>query len=217
MKHIVALLCSSLWLHAAIPVVAQDFYTDFALVVQLPSYEAFITNLGDSPIRVDGYQITSATGGLNPVGWERLSSSGPEIVAALGPGADQFFAANPTMNSLTELNPTSSATWPPGASWSIGFPFKTDDPSFLRDAVFRFSSPDGLVLTGGTVIPASALAPAALLVIPEPSSGVLYLMAAAGISAFRMAACRLFLPSRGNRRVGRLSIALKCVTEKLST
>jgi hypothetical protein len=115
------------------------------------------------------------------------------------------------------LNPTSSATWPPGASWSIGFPFKTDDPSFLRDAVFRFSSPDGLVLTGGTVIPASALAPAALLVIPEPSSGVLYLMAAAGISAFRMAACRLFLPSRGNRRVGRLSIALKCVTEKLST
>jgi hypothetical protein len=96
------------------------------------------------------------------------------------------------MNSLTELNPTSSATWPPGVSWSIGFPFKSDDPLFALDAVFRFSSPDGLVLTGGTVIPPSALAPATLLIIPEPPSVMICLLAVLGCLAFRFAASQSF-------------------------
>ena len=159
----------------------EDVYPDFALVVQLPSYETFMTNLGDSPIRVDGYQIASASGSLSPNDWVRLSSSGPEIVTALGPGADQFFAANPNVNSLAELNPFSSATWQPGQSWSIGFPFNSNDPNFVLDAVFRFSSPDGLVLNGSTVVPPSELFPAAFLVIPEPSSSMLCLLAATGI------------------------------------
>jgi hypothetical protein len=160
---------------------AQEFYPDFALVVQLPSYETFMTNLGDSPIRVDGYQITSVSGSLNPSGLARLGASGPEGVAALGPGVSQFFAANPSNNSLSELNPISSATWQPGQSWSIGFPFNSGDPNFVRDAVFRFSSDDGLVLTGGTVVPPSVLARAAFLVIPEPSNCVLCLVAVAGL------------------------------------
>jgi hypothetical protein len=119
-----------------------------------------------------------------------LGSAGPAVVTALGPGATQFFAANPSKNSLSELNPVSSATWQPGQSWSIGFPFNVQDPNFIRDAVFRFSSPDGLVLTGGTVIPPSQLSLAAFLVIPEPSSGMLCLIAILGTLAFRPASDR---------------------------
>jgi hypothetical protein len=149
---------------------AQEFYPDFALVVQLPSYEAFLTNLGGSPIRVDGYAVASASGSLSVAGWAPLDSAGPEIVAALGPGADGFVTANPSQTSLAELNPFGSASWQPGQSWSIGFPFDSADPEFVLDAVFRFASPDGLVLTGGTVVPPGDLYPAALVVVPEPST-----------------------------------------------
>jgi hypothetical protein len=170
MKSVGFVISLLVGLSAVSPATAQDFFPGFALVVELPSYEAFLTNLGDSPIKVDGYQITSESASLSPDGWARLGSSGPEIMAALGPGADQFFAANPNANSLAELNPSSSATWQPGQSWSIGFPFQSNDPNFLLDAVFRFASPDGLVLTGGTVIPPSVLSLAAVMVIPEPTA-----------------------------------------------
>lgn len=62
----------SLWvllgLSAVSTAAAQDFYPDFALVVQLPSYESFLTNLGGSPVRVDGYQISSKSGSLKSDG-----------------------------------------------------------------------------------------------------------------------------------------------------
>jgi hypothetical protein len=184
MYRAVLLLCILLGPNAVSTVTAQGFFPDFALAVQLPSYETFIANLGDTPIRVDGYQITSTSGSLSPGGWKRLGSSGPEAVAALGPGAAQFFAANPTANSLTELNPISSATWQPGQFWSIELPFNTRDLDSVRNTVFRFSSPDGIVLTGGTVVPPGQLFPAALHVVPEPSS-VLLMVAAAMLSTFR--------------------------------
>lgn len=182
MIRVVVSLCFLTWLNAASTIAAQGFYPDFALVVQLPSYETFMTNLGNSPITVDGYSITSPSASLSPSGWNRLSSSGPEIVEALGPGADQFFAVSATATALAELNPASSATWQPGQSWSIGFPFNPDFVG-IPDAVFDISSPDGLLLTGGTVVTSPDMAPAALLVVPEPSSGVLCLLAVVGISA----------------------------------
>jgi hypothetical protein len=141
-----------IWPNTVSTVAAQGFYPDFALVVQLPSYETFMINLGDSPIRIDAYFISSPFGSLSPSGWNQLSSSGPEIVEALGPGADQFFAVSATANGLAELNLAGSATWQPGQSWSIGFPFNSDVVGFA-DAVFEISSPDGLLLTGGTVVP----------------------------------------------------------------
>ena len=181
MKRVVLTLCFLTWLNAVSSVAAQGFYPDFALVVQLPSYETFMTNLGDSPIKVDAYVITSQSGSLSPSGWNRLESSGPEIVEALGPGADQFFAVSATATQLAEINPASSATWQPGESWSIGFPFNPDVVGFA-DAELLISSPDGLLLTGGTVVTSPVLAPAALLVVPEPSGGVLCLLAIVGIS-----------------------------------
>jgi hypothetical protein len=168
MKRTVLSLCLLMWLNAVSTVVAQGFYPDFALVVQLPSYETFMTNLGDSPIRVDGYSILSPSGSLSPSGWKTLSSAGPEIVAALGPGANQFFAVGPTVNSLTELNLAGSATWQPGQSWSIGFPFNPDVAGFA-DAVFQIASPDGLLLTSGAVVTSPERAQAAFRVVPEPS------------------------------------------------
>jgi hypothetical protein len=177
MKRVVLSLCFLMWLNAVSTAAAQGFYPDFALVVQLPSNEAFLTNLGNSPIRIDYYEITSPTGSLSPSGWKRLSSAGPEIVAALGPGADQFLALSAGVNDLVEGNLASSATWQPGQSWSIGFPFNSDVPGFAIDAAFHISSPDGLLLTSGTVVFSPERAPAALLVVPEPSSGVLCLLA----------------------------------------
>jgi hypothetical protein len=168
MKRVLLSLCFLAWLNAVATVAAQGHYPDFALVVQLPSYETSLTNLGDSPIKVDAYSILSASGSLSPSGWKTLSSAGPEIVAALGAGANQFFEVNPTVNSLIELNPISSATWQPGQSWSIGFPFNPDVVGFA-DAVFHISSPDGLLLTGGTVVFSPEQALASLLVVPEPS------------------------------------------------
>ena len=164
------------------PAGAEDLYPDFALVVQLPSYEAFLTNFSDAPLRVDGYNILSALGSLRVAGWAPLHAAGTEIVAALGPGADGFLAANPHPTSLAELNPLGSATWQPGQSWSMGFPFNSADPGFVFDPVFKFASPDGLVLTGGTVVPPSQLARAALLAVPEPSSLWLMLIAAPALA-----------------------------------
>lgn len=185
MKPTMLLPCLLLGLNSVAPVAAQGFYPDFAVVVRLPSNEAFLTNLGGKPLRVDGYAIASASGSLSPGGWAPLGSAGAEIVAALGPGADGFFIANPSQTSLAELNPLGSATWQPGQSWSIGFPFQSRDPNFVRDAVFRFSSPDGLVLTGGTVVPPGELSPAALIVVPEPSSSAICLLAAVAAGAYR--------------------------------
>jgi hypothetical protein len=191
MKRALVLLCLSSALSAVSTVDAQDFYPDFALVVQLPSYETFLTNLGDAPIRVDSYRITSVSGSLNPGGWASLDSAGPGIVDALGPEADQFdVVAALTPQHLMELNPVGSATWQPGQTWSIGFPFDSDNPDFVLDAVFQFSSPDGFTLSGGTVVPPLELAPAAFLVIPEPPTGMLCVLAAVGILALKAGACR---------------------------
>ena len=188
MKPFMLLPCLLFGFNLSSPARAEDLYPNFALVVHVPSYEAFLTNLGDAPIRVDGYAILSASGSLNPAGWAPMDSAGPEIVAALGPGADGFFLANPSQTSLAELNPLSSATWQPGQSWSIGFPFNSADPDFVFDTVFKFASPDGLVLTGGTVVPPSQLALAALLAVPEPSSLLLAALATAGLFWRRRAA-----------------------------
>jgi hypothetical protein len=99
-----------------------------------------------------------------------LSSAGPEIVAALGPGADQFGTLSESAVELIEANFPSSATWQPGQSWSIGFPFNPDVLGGALDAVFRISSADGLLLPSGTVVSSEEEALGALVVVPDPSS-----------------------------------------------
>jgi hypothetical protein len=173
MKFVALLSGILLGLSAVSSATAQELFPDFALVVQLPGYEAFLTNLGESPIRVDGYAISSPSGSLDPTGWEPMDSAGAGVVAALGPGADQFFSANPSATSLAELNPISFATCQPGQRWSIGFPFRSDEPNFVLDPVFRFASPDGVVLTGGIFVPPSTLTLATVMVIPEPKAAAM--------------------------------------------
>jgi hypothetical protein len=191
MKRALALLCFLSSLNAVSTVAAQEFYPDFALVVQLPSYETFLRNISSSPIRVDRYRITSESNSLSPSGWASLDSAGPEIVDALGPGADQFETVGAIDSSLlSELNLLGSGTWQPGQSWSIGFPFNSDDPNFVFDAEFEVSSPDGLVLSGGTIVLDGVLAPAVVLIVPEPTSGALLVLAAAGTLALRAGRCR---------------------------
>jgi hypothetical protein len=182
MKRILVLLSLSSMLVAA-KARAQEFYPDFALLIQLPSYETFLKNVGASPVTVDGYFITSQSDSLSPSGWASLdAANGPAIVSALGPGADQFDvlgAVDPGL--LGELNLLGSATWQPGKSWSIGFPFDSDDPEFVFDPVFRFSSEGGLVLSGGTLVPGDGYALATILIVPEPS--VAAMLAALAVAA----------------------------------
>ena len=186
MKRTLASLCLLSALSASGPAVAQEFYADFALVVEVPSYEAFLTNLGDAPIRVDSYRISSLSASLSVNGWDSLdSANGPAIVAALGPGADQFDVGGAVSPSqLVEFNNLGSATWQPGQSWSIGFPFHTADPEFELDPVFEFSSPDGLFLSGGTFIPGGqqTFVVATFQVVPEPTT---LLLALCCIAAWR--------------------------------
>jgi hypothetical protein len=170
MKRVLVPLWYMSMLNVVAPVAAQDFFPDFGLVVQLPSYETFLTNLGDSPISVDHYEIASLSGSLSPTGWASMDSAGPEIVNALGPGADQFDAiAAISPSLLAEFHLLGSATWQPGQSWSIGFPFDSDDPEFVLDPVFRFSTTGGFYLPGGTETLPDDLGRGAFLVIPELS------------------------------------------------
>ena len=53
MQRVVLLFCFLISLNAVSRLGAQGFYPDFAVVVQLPSYETFLTNLGNSPVRID--------------------------------------------------------------------------------------------------------------------------------------------------------------------
>jgi hypothetical protein len=184
MKGLLRSLCLLGAVSTSSGIAAEEFYADFALVVRLPSYEAFLTNVGDSPIGVDHYRITSESGSLRPAGWASLESAGPAIVAALGPGADGFSMAPPDPSSLAEFNLLGWATWQPGQSWSIGFPFDSQDPDFVLDAVFRFSSNEGVLLSGGTLVPEDGIALAVLLVVPEPNT--MALLGLAVVSLFQL-------------------------------
>lgn len=136
------------------------------LEVELSDLETWISNYTPSAISVDGYQINSSSGILDPVNWQSIRDSSianpPAVTAALGSGALQFLEFGTSTTDLSELNFTSVGTWQPGTRWSIGFPFGTSRSLFLSrpfDASFEYTGPD----LGGVALGSISL-------IPEPTA-----------------------------------------------
>src|SRR5262245_61075469 len=97
------------------------------LDIQLGTLETFISNFTGAAVPIDGYQIASPIGILDPVDWNSIADSAvsnpASVSATLGSGALSFIEAAPTVNSLSELDVVSSGTWQHTTRWSIGYPF----------------------------------------------------------------------------------------------
>ena len=161
-----------LFVSAALPATANPM---FALVVEAPGFEASLVNLGGSPITVAGYTIQSPSGSLDPTGWVSLAdAAGPEIVAALGPGADDFVeAGTPSSSFLAELNsnpnPLVGGTWQPDQSWPIGAPLGADP---ILDLTFTYYDPVRDETFQGPVIYQQIPEPAAVWLLCGSAIGV---------------------------------------------
>jgi hypothetical protein len=86
---------------------------EVTLTVDPVSGEAILTNTSDFALHLDGYSISSASGSLNPDGWESLDFQLP-----LG-----WIASNPTEFALSELMPEGTMALQPGQSFELGLLF----------------------------------------------------------------------------------------------
>ena len=151
-----------------------------SLEIHLGNLETWISNNTAVVISSDGYQISSASGILDPVNWQSIddsaTSSPAALSAALGSGALSFIEVSPTSNNLTEFDLASTATWQPGTRWSIGFPFGTSPGHFQSrpfDARFEYTAAFGGVSTGSIEF------------IPEPACLTFAVTALLGIAFTR--------------------------------
>ncbi len=167
---ICGLLCSSAY--------AGDPDPKLSLVVEVPTYQAFLTNIGHSSISMRAYSITSVSESMNYDGWAPLANvSDQELIDAFGPDAPGFVSLTLPGNALdvSEANLGSGlAVFEPGQSWSIGFPFASNAPNFVADAVFEYVDALTNQVNG----------PVAYVQVPEPMNGALLLsaMSAVGIA-----------------------------------
>jgi hypothetical protein len=146
------------------------------LEIKLADLKTWISNNTASVISADGFQISSASGILDPVDWRSIAdaaASDPAAVsAALGSGALSFIEFQSSSHNLSELDPISMATWQPGTRWSIGFPFGTSVSQFHSrafDGTFEYTAPAGGVFA------------APIHLIPEPASISLAVAATIGL------------------------------------
>lgn len=104
--------------------------------------EIVLTNELATPLDLDGYEITSSNGLLNPAGWVSFAEQGI---------AGWQEAPNSSDHGLAEFNPTPGQAFvlQPGASASIGVAYTTDPTAAMEavgfgneyeDVAFRFSS-----------------------------------------------------------------------------
>ncbi|WP_197527431.1 PQQ-dependent sugar dehydrogenase [Pirellulimonas nuda] len=99
-----------------------------------------INNNGDD-VAIDGYSILSASGGLDPTGWQSLASRQYE-------GWEE---ASPTANALSELNADGTLDIAGSGSIAFGNPFVGTQVAFgmnLEDIAFEYRTAGGLVVQG---------------------------------------------------------------------
>lgn len=103
-----------------------------------------IKNSGTAPVTLDSYSILSSLGGLNPAAgkWNSLAD---QAVAG-------WTEAGPTVNALSELNPSGSLTISGGVTRTLGIPFNPQIPAQSGDSPedlkFRYSTTSGDTFTG---------------------------------------------------------------------
>lgn len=135
---------------------------------------SYLWNTTGDPLTFDGYQIESAAGKLDPVGWKSIAdqvlTNTIGVIGGLGPGALSFGEAAPISEStLAEINMAQAGTLNAGAKFSIGKPFSTLPPS--ADALGGWQGP-----TGGSMD---------IVYAPEPAAWLLAGMAGFGCWVFR--------------------------------
>lgn len=147
-----------------------------SLEIDLGDLETWISNNTALAIASDGYQIVSPSGILDPVNWRSIDDAvaldPAAVTAALGSGALSFTEGAPTSTHLTEFDVVSTATWPPGTRWSLGFPFGTSLAQFQSrpfDAHFEYTSLFGSVIAGSIEF------------IPEPATLTFVVTALVGL------------------------------------
>lgn len=114
----------------------EGVVNDLTLQVNLLTGAAQILNPTDlaGDFSVTGYNIFSDSGALSPENWTSLTDS----------GAEGWSEANPSANSLAELNPSSARLFDGGASFSLGNIFVGAE----ADLVFEYAVEDGTVANG---------------------------------------------------------------------
>ena len=121
--------------------VGLDTLNELRLTVNRATGEISLRNPGTFPIDIDGYQILSDSGSVNPAAWNRLGEQG--VV-----GWDE---ADSTPNALSELNPNGALSLQHPDSWSLGNIFSPNPTSFgvsTSDIEFHFTGPDYLPREG---------------------------------------------------------------------
>jgi hypothetical protein len=145
-----------------------------------PDLTAYLHNNTSSPFSFDGYQITSETKQLDPVGWKSIQDqvSIPESIAWLidngGVGIITFGEANPSPSVLAELNIASAATLQPDTKLYLGKPFGSG--GYWVDFAYHAAG-------GGP----STSEPQRLYInpVPEPSTWLLAGLGGLGLMALR--------------------------------
>ena len=119
------------------------------LTVNRASGAVALTNTGGTPVAIDGYQITSALGGLNPgpggANWTSLQQSIGDNWRESPP--------NGSINAIAELKSQGSTPISSAAPRSLGSVFQTPStaPEFgvdLEDLAFTYFTPDGRSIYG---------------------------------------------------------------------
>jgi hypothetical protein len=108
---------------------------NLVLTVDPDSGEAAIQNQSTFGISLDFYTITSASGSLNPAGWNSLDDQ----------GVGSWAEANPTDTRLSELFPVGGSAFSPGQGYEIGDAFVAGG---TQDLAIRFTFADGTEFDG---------------------------------------------------------------------
>lgn len=128
------------------------------LTIDLTAGTATVTNTTGQELHVDGYQLFSRGGHLNPTGWRSIADSRAanydQVVSTLGEDAVQFSELTCTGSTLSEANLSGYAAFRPGLAWSIGNPLVggTASADDLRWYYITSDSGTGDMLLGELVI-----------------------------------------------------------------
>jgi hypothetical protein len=104
--------------------------------------EARLRNRSNTTVEIDAYQITSASGALNPTGWNSFDDQNSA-------GGEWLELLNVNSGQVGEVNPLEATTLGPNSSFELGSLFNT---SGARDLSLQFLLADGFLASVGAVV-----------------------------------------------------------------
>jgi hypothetical protein len=96
------------------------------LTVDIPTGTATLTNASGAPLDVDGFEIVSSGGNLDPVAWNSIADQAVTdplgVLAKLGAGGLSFGELTATTHVLAEGNLSNAGVFQPADPFAIGAP-----------------------------------------------------------------------------------------------